>query len=121
MSPRTVSRLFEEAGDCGHSTNHSLRATAATCMFDVGIDEQVIMHCTGHSSAVGVRSYKRTTDSLKKTSEVMPVFTKKEKLDSEPCEASAVVENKENKPMGAPKSHSINCAGASNFTVYFNY
>ena len=53
----TVSRLFEEAGVTGHFTKHSLRATAATRMFDAGIDEQLIMHRTGHSSSVGVHSY----------------------------------------------------------------
>ena len=50
---------FEEAGISGHFTNHSLRATVATRMFDAGIDKQLIMHRTGHSSAVGVRNYKR--------------------------------------------------------------
>ena len=53
----TVSRLFEEDGVTGHFTKHSLRATAATRMFDAGIDEQLIMHRTGHSSSVGVHSY----------------------------------------------------------------
>ena len=53
----------------------------------------IILH--EHSSAVGVRSYKRITDSLReKTSAVLNASappTKKEKLDSEPREASAVV------------------------------
>ena len=28
----------------GHYTNHSLRATAATRMFNAGVDEQLMMH-----------------------------------------------------------------------------
>ena len=120
MLSHTVSCLFEEAGVTGHFTNHSLRATAATRMFDASIDEQLIMHRTGHSSSVGVRSYKRITDSLKeKTSDVLNARappTKKEKLDSEV--PSPPFLEKENKPMGSP---STNFAGAANFTVNFNY
>ena len=75
MLSRTVNHLFEEAGVSGHFTSHSLRAKAATRVFDAGIDEQLIMHCTGHSSAVGVRSYKRITNSLKESSEVLNAST----------------------------------------------
>lgn len=44
----------------GYKTNHSLKATAATRLFQAGIDEQLIMEKTGHRSLEGVRSYKRT-------------------------------------------------------------
>ena len=60
MLSQTVSRLFEEA--TGHFTKTSLRVTAATRMFDAGIDKQLIMLRTGHSSSVGVHS---VTNSLK--------------------------------------------------------
>ena len=69
---RIVTRLFENAGISGHYTSHSLRATAATRMFDAGVDEQLIMSRTGHSSSNGVRSYKRITENLKEmTSNVL--------------------------------------------------
>ena len=64
----TVTRLFKSAGISGHFSNHSLRATAATRLFDAGVDEQIIMSRTGHSSANGVRSYKRMTDNLREKS-----------------------------------------------------
>ena len=48
----------------GFYTNHSLRTTAATWLFDAGVDEQLIMTRTGHRSVAGVRSYKRVTDNL---------------------------------------------------------
>ena len=64
----TVTRLFKSAGISGHYSNHSLRATAATRLFDAGVDEQIIMSRTGHSSADGVRSYKRMTDNLREKS-----------------------------------------------------
>ena len=42
----TIPRLFKAAGISGHFTNHSLRATSATRIFDAGIDEQLIMSRT---------------------------------------------------------------------------
>jgi integrase len=42
--------------------NHFLRATAATRLFEAGVDdydEHLIMQRTGHSITAGVRSYKR--------------------------------------------------------------
>ena len=46
----------------GYRTNHSLRSTAATRMFDANVDEQLISEITGHSSNA-VRNYKRTSDT----------------------------------------------------------
>jgi len=51
-------------------TNHSLRATCATRMYEGKIDEQVIMERTGHRSVMGVRVYKKTSDILIKDSQV---------------------------------------------------
>lgn len=45
--------LFRAAGIDGHFTNHSLRATAATTLYEHGIDEQLIMERTGHRSIEG--------------------------------------------------------------------
>ena len=61
----TVARLCRSAGLNGHFTNHSLRATAATRLFEAGIDEQLIMHRNGHSTTSGVRTYKRASENLK--------------------------------------------------------
>lgn len=44
----------------GNKTNHSLRATCATRLFNNGVDEQLIMERTGHRSVNGVRTYKRS-------------------------------------------------------------
>ena len=48
--------------------NHSLRATAATRLYQSGIDEQLVMERTGHRSLEGVRSYKRTSDTQREVS-----------------------------------------------------
>ena len=68
----TVGRLCKAAGFNGHYTNHSLRATTATRLFESGIDEQLIMQRTRHRSTDAVRSYKRVTENLKEvTSSVL--------------------------------------------------
>ena len=51
------------AGIHGHKTNHSLRATATSRLYQAGVDEQLVMEVTGHRSLEGVRSYKRTSDT----------------------------------------------------------
>ena len=67
----TVPGILKEAGIAGYFTNHSLRATSATRLFDAGVDEQLIMARTGHCSSAGVRSYKRISKQLcEKTSEI---------------------------------------------------
>ena len=43
----TVKRLCGQAEISGYRTNYSLRATAATRMYDMGIDEQLICEKTG--------------------------------------------------------------------------
>jgi hypothetical protein len=59
----TVARLCSAAGIQGFRTNHFLRATAATRLYQAGIDQQLIMETTGHRSLEGVRSYKRTSEN----------------------------------------------------------
>jgi len=57
----TVARLCKKADIPGYRTNHSLRATTATRLYQAGVDEQLVMERTGHQSLEGVRSYKRTS------------------------------------------------------------
>ena len=61
-----VSIMCKVAGIGGYKTNHSLRATAATRLYSSGIDEQLVMECTGHRSTEGIRSYKRTSSEQQK-------------------------------------------------------
>lgn len=62
---QTVKRLCEAAGIQGFKTNHSLRVTSATRLFQSGLDEQLIMSRTGHRSVEGVRAYKRVNSEQK--------------------------------------------------------
>lgn len=61
----TVKRLAVSAGLEGKFTNHSLRASSASCLFEAGIPEKVIKEITGHRSDA-VREYERTPNSLKR-------------------------------------------------------
>ena len=60
----TIKDICQKAGLQGKFTNHSLRATCATRMYDRNIPEQIIKETTGHRSEC-VRGYKRTSDELK--------------------------------------------------------
>ncbi|CAC5409553.1 unnamed protein product [Mytilus coruscus] len=52
----TVGKMCTEAGISGFRSNHSLRATAATRLYECGVDEQIISEVTGHRSDA-VREY----------------------------------------------------------------
>ena len=56
-----VREMCQVAGLPGHYTNHSLRATTATKLYQNNVNEQMIMEITGHR-LLAVRSYKRTSD-----------------------------------------------------------
>lgn len=45
---KTVGKFCEQAGFSDHFTNHSLRATAATRLYDAGVDEQLFTENTVH-------------------------------------------------------------------------
>ena len=60
-----LSSMIKECGLVGYFTLHSLRATCATRLYNRGMDEQVIMEVTGHTSSA-VREYKRTSNEMKR-------------------------------------------------------
>ena len=49
-----VATMYQEAG-IARKTNHSLRATGATAMFNANVPEKVIRDVTGHCSSPGAR------------------------------------------------------------------
>ena len=61
----TVAKLCKQANLPGFRSNHSLRATATSRLYDNGFDEQLVCETTGHRWSA-VRSYKRTSDGQKK-------------------------------------------------------
>ena len=42
--------MCKECGIQGYKTNQSLRVTATTRLYSSGVDEQLVMECTGHRS-----------------------------------------------------------------------
>lgn len=115
----TVGRLCKKAGFKGLRTNHSLRATTATRLYQHGVDEQLVMEMTGHRSVDGVRSYKRTSSEQRE--ELSNILSRNKR----PCVAemqhntSSEVEKSENHPP--PRNQAIPCSlnffGCSSFTV----
>ena len=98
----TVPRLMKSANFTGYYINHSLRVSAATQLFNSGVDEQAIVSVTGHFSTDGVRAYKQMSEKLNKlTSDVLnqggeaATLPKKQKLDGE---------GKENLPVNVAHS-----------------
>jgi len=117
----------------GNYTNHSLRATSATRLFDAGVDEQLIMSRTGHSSTAGVRSYKRITERLQEmTSKVLNSgaggVEKKRKTEEEfgsgeECASDAEKTCNDVLFSSRKENHqpNISFSGGTNFTVNFNF
>ena len=56
-----LSDLSRKSGIGVHYTNHSLRATSITRMFNSGVQEKVIAETSGHKSVKALRCYKRTS------------------------------------------------------------
>ena len=54
--------MCEEADIGGNKTNHSLRVTGASALFDAGVPERIIQGRTGHRSLDALRIYERVTD-----------------------------------------------------------
>jgi len=78
----TVSRICKLAGIEGYKTNHSLRATATSRLYQAGVDEQLVMERTGHRSLEGVRSYKRTSDTQREAlSDILNCRSKRCRVD----------------------------------------
>lgn len=83
---QTVARMCREAGISGFRTNHSLRATTATRLYQAGVDEQLIMERTGHHSVDGVRSYKRTNQEQQENLSDILSLAKKPRSGQQPVQ-----------------------------------
>ena len=55
-----VPKMFKSAG-LEEKTNHSLRSTASTALFEAGVPEKVIQNATGHRSLKALRIYERVS------------------------------------------------------------
>lgn len=80
---QTVKKLCSKVGAEGYFTNHSLRRTCATRLFQKGIDEQQIMGITGHRSSNAVRVYKEISHEQEGTISELIRPVKKCKMDNQ--------------------------------------
>ncbi len=62
-----MSEITAESGVTVHYTNHSLRATAVTRMFNKGVPEKLIAEKSGHRSLKALRVYERPSVSQEKS------------------------------------------------------
>ena len=58
---KIVQKMCADAGISGKKTNHSLRATGASQLFQANVPENVIQERTGHRSLEASRLYEKTT------------------------------------------------------------
>ena len=62
MLDMKLRRMCSLAGIQGVYSNHSLRATSATQMFEMGVPEKIIQERTGHRSLEALRTYERSNE-----------------------------------------------------------
>ena len=72
-----IKDLFEEAGINGHFTNHSLRRSKVTRMFQAGAQKNEVMRETGHRSDAGVLTYREFSRTEKMSFQMMIEPTQK--------------------------------------------
>ena len=80
---RIISRICKEADIGGYKT-------AATRLYQSGVDEQLVMERTGHRSLEDVRSYKRTSDTQCQALSDILNCSKKTRTDSSSNEICTV-------------------------------
>lgn len=75
-----IKLMCEKAKISGNKTNHSLRVTGATTLFENGVPEKIIKERTGHRSLEALRTYERTTDKQnKEVSNLLAITSKNQK------------------------------------------
>ena len=97
---QTVKRLCAKVGVEGHYTNHSLRRTCATRLYQQGADDDQIMSVTGHRTLNGLKVYKRISLKQEERLSEMIRATKKPKIEvkDDPPKLTGFEENSMEKP-----------------------
>ena len=108
----TMKRLCKEAGLEGYKTNHSLRVTAATRLYNAGVDEQLIMQRTGHRSIEGVRIYKRTSEQQQEDVSSL--------LESKPSSNAKRFKKTQDNDDGSLLPESITLSNCSHISITIN-
>jgi hypothetical protein len=75
-----VSEMCAEAG-ISHKTNHSLRATGATRLFQSKVPEKIVQKTTGHRSLEALRKYEHTSSEQHQVHVVSKVMMSTKKIN----------------------------------------
>ena len=110
-----VPDMCSDAGLVGKKTNHSLRVSGATSLFEAGVPERVIQKRTGHRSLQSLRMYERVSDGQEKAVSRILTGEKKNYSESlmESTTSSKVTCNESSSAIQSPipssKSSGIQC------------
>ena len=86
-----LSAMCKEAGICEQKTNHSLRATGTTAMFNASVPEKMIREVTGHRSSA-LHLYERPT--LKQQKDVTSVLMRSNDMENQPVTLESHVDHR---------------------------
>ena len=116
--------LSEQSGIDVRYTNHSLRATAITRMFNSGIPEKVIAETSGHRSTKSLRFYEHT--SVQQQQAVTQAINSSKSIEKtqdtehpgvkEECKPSIPLLGREEDAECKPVAHSIPQSFSGSFT-----
>ena len=95
--------LSRRSGVGVHYTNHSLRATSITRMFNNGIPEKVIAETSGHKSAKALRCYEHTSSAQQQA------VTASVNVDANPSMSSDVPKTAKSGASPSFSGNSNNC------------
>ena len=81
---KMLQNMCDEGGVQGKKTNHSLRAYAATELFQAGVSEKVIQNRSGHRSLEGLRKNEHISEQQKRNAcGVLAPYAEKEQTSME--------------------------------------
>ena len=110
---KVVSKLLKSANLDGYFTNHSLRRTSATRLFQAGVDGKIVKEITGHVSDA-LNKYQVTSNEQKQ--EVSNVLQGKEEVQCSDSEAEVEVKKKCTRPPSLELSVTNTQKGSTPFT-----
>ena len=120
--------MYQKTG-IENRSNHSLRVTGTTCLFNAGVPEKIIQKTTGHRSLSALRDYERVSSEQHQAVScvLMSGSTYEKELKSTSESKSIVGEcTSESRPLDIVRNH-VNPVGMfkdcsfGNVTVNFNY
>ena len=108
-----IPKIFEKAGLQNKYSNHSLRVTSITRMFNAGITEKVMAERSGHRSLKALRTYEKTSVELEQLAG-QSIAKDISETDKKPPKASEL--------QKGPESLSHTFSGTlNNCTININY